>query len=144
MASSVGISILISTIIWYQHKNTFIKLMYIALSWEVVLPTFYIIFLKTQNNIHFTRHLHPASLILNTIVSTHSTQTWHKRSHRFLCKTALLYTHIVVYKVAQTGAGGGGGEIKKGKGAGGAVRSIKPGWVSYCLRSRAGLPSGAD
>lgn len=41
-----------------------------------------------------------------------------------------------------TGAGGGRGEIKKS--VGGAVRSMKPGWVSYCLRSRAGLSSGAD
>lgn len=47
--------------------------------------------------------------------SIHSTQTWNKRSHRSLCKTALLYTHIAVYKVGLTGAG----EIKKRKEKGG-------------------------
>lgn len=44
--------------------------------------------------------------------------------------------------------GGSRGKIKKrreeGRGSWGVARSMKPGWVSYCLRSRADLPSGAD
>lgn len=38
-----------------------------------------------------------------------------------MCKTTLLYTYFVVYKVGLTGAGGGRGEIKKRLKLGGGV-----------------------